>query len=74
MVQIMTHSCAVQPIARVDLVCRIANEGELEGEVDCPTLEIELIEEEIQATLEECVVVGELIEEELVVELEEDEG
>lgn len=74
MALIMTHSCAVQPIARLDLVCRIVNEGEIEGEVDCPTFIVELTQEEIDTTLEDdCVVVGEVEQEELVVEIEEDD-
>ncbi len=71
---IMTHSCAVQPIARVDLVCRIANQGEIEGEVDCPTFIVELTQEEIETSLEDdCVVEGEVEQEELVAEIEEDD-
>jgi hypothetical protein len=74
MPQIMTHSCAVQPIARLEIECRIVNEGEIIGEVDCPTLQVELIQEEIETTLEDdCVIEGELDQDELVVEVEEDE-
>ncbi len=53
MALIFTHSCAVQPIARLGLEFRVANQGELEGEVDCPTFIVELRQEEIETSLEE---------------------
>lgn len=71
---IMTHSCAVQPIARLEIECRVVNEGEIIGEVDCPTLNVELVQETVDTTLEdECVLDVELEEDELDVEIEEDE-
>lgn len=74
MAAIMTHSCNVQPIARLEVVCRVVNVGEIEGEVDCPTFIVELTQEEIETTLEDdCEVEGEVEQAELEVEIEEDD-
>lgn len=70
----MTHSLAVQPIFRIGVVCRVASQGEITGEVDCPTFIVELTQEELETTLEDdCVVEGEVVQDELVVETEEDD-
>ncbi len=71
---IMVHSAMAQPIARVDLERRTANQGEITGEVDCPTFIVELTQEEIETSLEDdAVIEGEVEQEELVVEIEEDD-
>ncbi len=71
---IMTHSSAVQPIARLEVVMRVVNVGEIEGEVDCPTFIVELTQEEIETSLEDdCEIEGTVEQDELTAEIEEDD-
>lgn len=71
---IMTHAAMVQPIPRLEVVCRVVNDGEIEGEVDCPTFIVELTQEEMDTTLEDdCVIEGVVDQDELEVEIEEGE-
>lgn len=73
MALIFTHSMMVQPLPRLDLQCSIIFSGEIETAIECPTLTVQIEQEEFVTTIEECDVIETTLEQdELAVEIEED--